>query len=325
MSAHLVPPTLDDVRRAHEIIKDKLSLPTPLIHSPGLSEGLDAHVSIKLETATPTSAFKVRGGIYLSSLLGSADRQRGLVTASTGNHGQSIAYGAALASVSATIFMPKDANPDKVAAIERFGGRVELVGERVDECLTAAREFAAEREAQYIDPVNQPQLITGVATAALEVLETQQPETELVIVPLGGGTGASGWVTVRDGLDHPAQIWATQSSQSPAAHDAWRTGKLESRPNHTLAEGIATGVVFAFAMGILRASLNDFILVDDQQILAALRRLWDLQHIMSEPAASVSLAAAEQERERLQGKRVVLVISGANATRDQLRQWLTDG
>ncbi len=324
MSGQLIPPTLAEIRRAHEIIEQEIDLPTPLIHSPGLSEQLNAHVSIKLEAATPTSAFKVRGGIYLASQLDADARQRGLVTASTGNHGQSIAYGAAVADTSATIFMPTDANTDKIAAIERFGGRVELVGERVDECFLAAAEFAHERGALYVEPINQPTLIAGVETAALEVLESQQPDTDLVIIPLGGGTGASGWLTVRDGLQHPAEIWAAQSSLAPAVHDAWRSGKSEPRPNRTLAEGIATGVVFDLPLVILRAALNDFILVDDEQILAALRRLWDLQHIMSEPAGSVSLAAAEQERDRLRDRRVVLVISGANATRQQLRDWLRD-
>ena len=322
MSSDLLPPTLAEIRRAHEIIKQEIALPTPLIHSPGLSERLHAHVSIKLEAATPTSAFKVRGGIYLASQLDNDARGRGLVTASTGNHGQSIAYGAASAGTSATIFMPTGANPDKITAIERFGGRVELVGERVDECFLAAAEYAHERGALYVEPVNQPTLIAGVATAALEVLETQQPGTDLVIVPLGGGTGASGWVTVRDGLGHPAEVWAAQSSLSPAVHDAWRSGKMEPQPNSTLAEGIATGVVFELPLGILRASLNDFILVDDAQIINAIRLLWDLQHVMAEPAGAVAVAAADQERERLAGKRVVIVISGANATRSQLLDWL---
>ena len=323
-SRPLVPPTLEEIRRAHEVVKRELSLPTPLVHSPGLSELLDAHVSIKLETATPTSAFKVRGGIYLASLLDEDARERGVVTASTGNHGQSIAYGAASAGVDATIFMPAGANPDKVAAIERFGGRVRLVGERVDECFAAAADYAHERDALYVEPGNDPRLVAGVATAALEVLETQQPDTDLVIVPLGAGTAASGWVTVRDELEHPAQVWAAQSSLSPAAHDAWRSGKMEPRQDRTLAEGIAIGLAFELPMGILRESLNDFILVDDDQILAAVRLLWDRQHVMAEPAGAVGLAAAEQERERLSGKRVVLVISGANATRSQLVNWLAD-
>ena len=318
----MTPPTLDDVRRAAEVIAAHLALPTPLVHSVALSERWDAHVSLKLECVTPTSAFKVRGGVNLVSRLGADELNRGLVTSSTGNHGQSIAFAAASVGATATIFMPTDANVDKIAAIERLGGMVELVGERFDEARVRAEEFAAERGARYVEPVEELLLIAGVATAALEVLEDQQPDTELVILPLGGGTGASGWVTVRDGLQHPAEIWAAQSAESPAAHDAWRSGELQTRPNTSLAEGIATAVPFPFALKILRASLNDFLLVADAQIIEAIRLLWDAQHIMAEPAGAVGIAAAEQERERLRGKRVVVVITGANATRAQLREWL---
>ena len=324
MSGALVAPTLDDVRRAHELIGKRLSLPTPLVHSPGLSQRWNADISLKLECMTPTSAFKVRGGVYFASLLSPEERKLGLVTSSTGNHGQSIAFGAAAVGAEVTIFMPTDANVDKIAAIERLGGRVELVGERFDESRRRAEEFAAERGARYVEPVEEPQLIAGVGTAALEVLETQQPETDLVLLPLGGGTGSSGWVTVRDGLDHPAEIWAAQSAQSPAAHDAWRSGRIEDRPNASVAEGLATGTPFRFAIAILRASLNDFILVDDEQILGAVRLLWDMQHVMAEPSGAVAIAAAEQEQQRIAGRRVVIVISGANATRSQLRELLRD-
>ena len=324
MSGKLVPPTLEDVRRAREVIQKTLSLPTPLVHSPGLSQRWDAHVSLKLECMTPTSAFKVRGGVYFASQLSQEELKRGLVTSSTGNHGQSIAFGAASIGAEATIFMPTDANADKIAAIERLGGKVELVGERFDESRRQAEEYAAERGARYVEPVEEPKLMAGVGTAALEVLEDQQPDTDLVLLPLGGGTGSSGWVTVRDGLDHPAEIWAAQSAQSPAAHDAWRSGRIEDRPNTSMAEGLATGTPFPFAIEILRERLNDFILVSDEQILEATRLLWDMQHVMAEPSGAVAVAAADQERERLVGKRVVIVISGANATRRQLVKWLMD-
>lgn len=318
----LIAPTLDDVRRAAAIIGQRLPLPTPLVHSVALSQRWSAHVSLKLECVTPTSAFKVRGGLHLVSRLSREELARGLVTASTGNHGQSLAFAAASVGAQATIFMPTDANTDKIAAIERLGGAVELVGERFDAARAQAEEFAAERGARYVEPVDEPLLIAGVATAALEVLEDQQPETDLVILPLGGGTGASGWVTVRDGLAHHAEIWAAQSAQSPAAHDAWRSGAVEPRPNASIAEGIATAVPFPFALGILRASLNDFLLVEDAQIIEAIGLLWDAQHIIAEPAGAVAIAAAEQAQDRLQGKQIVVVISGANATRAQLRQWL---
>ena len=323
-----VPPTLEDVRAAAAAIQPYLSLPTPLVASPGLSQRWNAEVSLKLELATPTGAFKVRGGIFLASRLSAAERSAGLVTASTGNHGQSVAYGAAAFDAEAAIFMPAGANPDKAAAIERLGADVHLVGERFDDSRAAAEEFAAERGATYVEPVKEPRLLAGVGTAALEVLETQQPDAELVLIPLGGGSGASAWTIVRDGLGHGAEIIAAQSAQSPAAHDAFHSGSDDPRPNETLAEGLATAVPFPFALDILRARLDDFVLVDDAEILAAVRSLWDLQHVMTEPAGAAAAAAGEllhrEQPERIAGRKTVVVLSGANATRAQLRGWLAD-
>ena len=131
-------------------------------------------------------------------------------------------------------------------------------------------------------------------------------------------------MTVRDGLGHSCEVWAAQSAQSPAAHDAWRTGRLDERPNTSLAEGLATGTPFRFAIELLRTRLNDFILVDDERIVEGVRMLWDLQHVLAEPAGAAAVAAADQERDRLAGKRVVIVITGANATRRQLVKWLAD-
>ncbi|PZC49590.1 MAG: threonine dehydratase [Chloroflexi bacterium] len=318
----LVPPTLTDVRDAAANIAAHMPTPTPLVYSPGLSERLDAHVSLKLETANPINVFKLRGGINLISQLPPADRTAGVVVASTGNHGQSIAFAAQRFGVPAHIFAPQDANPDKVTSMRRLGAQVTLSGARFDDARRAAGEFAAERGLRYIHTSDEPLLIAGVGTAALEVLETQQPETDIAIVPLGGGSGACGWITVRDGLDHPARVWAVQSAQAPAVHDSWRAGKPLERPNTTIAEGLATGSAFAFPLRIL-ATLDDFLLVHDTEIEEAVRALLDLAHVLAEPSGAASAAAALQEtntpQARLRGKHVVLVVSGANITRDQLR------
>lgn len=316
--SQLVPPTLEDVRRAAANIASHMGLPTPLVYSPGLSERLDAHVSLKLETATAISAFKLRGGIQLISELPQRERAAGVVLASTGNHGQSIAYAARLFGVAAHIFAPLGANPDKVASMERLGATVTLHGDRYDDARRAAAEFATERQMRFVHSSDEPALVAGVATAALEVLESQQRQTELVIVPIGGGSGACGWLTVRDGLSHDAAIWGVQSAQAPAMHDSWRAGEPLERPNTTMAEGLATAQAFAFPLRIL-AGLDDFILVPDAAIAAAVTTLLDLAHVLAEPSGAASTAAALQEQARLRGKRVVLVLSGANVTREQLR------
>ena len=317
-------PSLAEVRAAAEAIAPHLSLPTPLVYSPALSERLDAHISMKLEFANPIGVFKLRGGVYLAGRLPEEQRRAGLVTASTGNHGQSIAYAARLHGTRAVIFVPAGANPDKVASIERLGAEVRAEGARFDQANAAARELAAERGMRFV-PVDEPQLVTGVATAALEVLATpggQQPDSKLAIVPLGAGSGAAGWVAVRDGLGAACEVWAVQSAQAPAGHDSWREGRIVQRADATIAEGLATGTGFANTQRILLGRLDDFLLVDDAAIGRAVVTMLETQHLLVEPAAAAALALAEQQRERIRGRRVVLVLTGANVTLPQLRSLL---
>jgi len=267
--------------------------------------------------------FKLRGGLNLAESLPPEERAAGLVTASTGNHGQSIAYSARAAGIPATVFVPTGANPDKVASMRRLGAEVVESGSNVDEALAAARMRASESGARYVHVADEPALIAGVGTAALEVLERQQPEAELVIVLVGVGSGACGWIVVRDGLGHGAEIWGVQSAQAPATHDGWEQGVSLERSNHTRAEGLATGRAFPFPQAILRRGLGDFLLVDDNQIEDALVDLIDTHHVLVESAGAAALAAALAASERVRGRRVVLVLSGANITRAQLARILT--
>lgn len=315
------PPDIDAIRRAADALSEHLSLPTPLVYSPALSERLEAHVSLKLEFANPIGAFKLRGGVTLAAELASSGEADGLVTASTGNHGQSIAYGAALHGLDAVIFVPEGANPDKIASIRRLGAEVREEGARFDDANSAAAEFAAERGMRYVE-VDGPTLIAGVATGALEVLDPeggQQPDTDVVIVPLGGGSGACGWVLTRDGVGAACEVWAVQSGQARAGHDSWREGRVVERANTTMAEGLATATGFEYTQAILRGRLDDFVLVDDADIGAAVVELLERAHLLVETAGASSLAGAIQARERLRDRRVVLVLTGANITTEQLR------
>ena len=318
------PPGIEEIRRAAEAIAGQLPLPTPLVYSPALSERLDAHVSLKLEFANPIGAFKIRGGVFLAGQLSAEQRRTGLVTASTGNHGQSIAYAAGLHGLRAVVFVPEGANPDKIASMKRLGAEVREQGARFGEANAAAREFAAERAMRYV-AVDEPLLLPGVATAALEVLDPhggQQPDTELVIVPLGAGSGACGWVLTREGLGAACEVWAVQSAQAPAGHDSWREGRIVERPDATMAEGVATATGFEVTQAILRDRLDDFLLVEDEAIGAAVVELLERAHLLVEPAGAAPLAAALQASDRLRGRRVVLVLSGANITLAQLRSLL---
>jgi threonine dehydratase len=314
-------PSLAEVRAAAEAIAPYLSLPAPLVPSPALSERLGADVSLKLEFANPVGVFKLRGGVFLAGGLPEQQRRAGLVTASTGNHGQSIAYAARLHGLRAVVFVPEGANPDKVASIERLGAEVRAEGARFDQANAAALELAAERGMRFVS-VDDPQLMTGVATGALEVLDAQQPETELAIVPLGAGSGAAGWVAVRDGLGAACEVWAVQSAQAPAGHDSWHAGAVVQRADTTIAEGLATGTGFANTQRMLLGRLDEFMLVDDAAIERAVVTMLEAAHLLVEPAGAAPLALAEQQRERVRGRRVVLVLSGANITLPQLRALL---
>ena len=318
------PLGIEEIRRAADALAGLLPLPTPLVYSPALSERLEAHVSLKLEFANPIGAFKLRGGVFLAGELAGKLGSTGLVTASTGNHGQSIAYAAGLHGLHAAVFVPEGANPDKVASMRRLGAEVREQGARFDDANAAALEFAAERGMHYV-AVDEPLLLPGVATAALEVLDPhsgQQPDTELAIVPLGAGSGACGWILTREGLGAECEVWAVQSAQAPAGHDSWREGRIVQRPDATIAEGVATATGFEVAQSILRDRLDDFLLVEDDAIAAAVVELLEHAHLLVELAGAAPLAAANQARARLRGRRVVLVLSGANITLAQLRTFL---
>jgi threonine dehydratase len=315
-------PTLDDVRAAAVALAPYLSLPTPLVQSPSLSELIGAEVSLKLEFATQIGVFKLRGGLHLVGQLSDGERAAGLVTASTGNHGQSVAYAAHLHGARAVIFVPEGANADKIAAMERLGAEVRTEGDRFDDCIRLAHSFADAEGMRFVSSGDEPALIAGVGTAALEVLEQQQPETDVVIVPVGGGSGASSWCVVRDGLGSSSELWGVQSAQAPAAYESWREGAVVSRPNLTIAEGLATGSGFELPLSIMRGALDDFVLVDDDAIGDAVVTMLERQHLLVEPAGASPLAAAWAHRERLAGRKVVLVCSGANITRAQLQALL---
>jgi threonine dehydratase len=321
----LNPPTLRDVLAARERIRPHLS-PSPLRTYPALDRLVGAEVFVKHENLLPTGAFKIRGGINLMSRLSDGDRPRGVVTASTGNHGQSIADAARRFGLPATVFAPEGANPVKVEAMLDLGAEVILMGRNFDEARVRSQEVAAERGWRYVHAANEPDLIAGVATHTLELLE-QAPGIEVILVPLGGGSGASGACIVSRAVDPSIEVIAVQSAQAPAAHDSWRSGHLVERSNATLAEGLATGTAFELTQGILRGLLGDFVLVEDDDLLRAARVMVEKTRTLVEPSGAAGLAAALNPalQPRLRGRRVAIICTGANINPAQLHEALRRG
>jgi threonine dehydratase len=313
-------PTLADVRDARRRIEPHLQ-PTPLYAHGALAELVGTEVWVKHENHLPIGAFKVRGGVNLVSQLSDDERERGVVTASTGNHGQSIAFAAGRFRVRAIVCVPEGANPVKLASMKRLGAELVVHGRDFDEAREHCEALAREHGYRYIHSGNEPHLIAGVATATLELLETK-PDIDVVIVPVGGGSGAAGACIAGKAIRPELEVIGVQSSAAPAAYRSWRARQLLEDRMETRAEGLATRVAFELPQRIMWEHLDDFLLVDEEELDRAVLLMIEGTRNLVEPAGAAPLAAALRLRDRLAGKKVALMLSGGNISPDQLRELL---
>ena len=319
--SELKEPAFADVLDAARQIRPYLQ-PTPLRRYPPLERLVGTELYVKHENHNPTGAFKVRGGINLVSRLSEEERQRGVIAASTGNHGQSVAYASRLFGVSAIICAPAAANPVKVEAMQDLGAEVILDGERYDDSRRNADRLAREQGYRYIHSGDEPLLIAGVGTHTLEVLQ-EQPHVDTVIVPIGGGSGAAGACIVAKAVNPGIKVIGVQSDKAQAAYLSWKSGSLLEAPNQTRVEGLATATPFELPQRILRRLLDDFVLVSDDEIDAATAVMIEKTRTLVEAAGAASLAAALKLRDQLRGRTVALICSGGNISPAQLKALLT--
>ncbi|HEY3611374.1 MAG TPA: pyridoxal-phosphate dependent enzyme [Pseudonocardiaceae bacterium] len=310
-------PTINDVLRARRVLAGYLPV-TPMWSYPALSATTGATTFVKHEHVQPTGAFKVRGGIVLVHGMTPADRAAGIIGYSTGNHAQSLAYAARLFDTPCTIVMPANPNPGKAAAVRALGAELVEYGENFDIAHEHAEKLAQERGGRLVSSGDETDLIAGVATAYLEILDAE-PDLDAVFVPIGGGSGAAGACLVAAALAPGCRVIGVQSSASPAAHDSWRAGRLVGRPNSTTVEALATGMAFEMPQQILRARLAEFLLVDDADIRRAQRILLRDAHTMVEGGGATALAGLLARRDEFAGQRVAVVCSGGNITEAQVR------
>ena len=305
-------PTFEDVVAAREFIAPYLPK-TPLLRVRAISEFLDCDYYAKLENLQPTGAFKVRGGVNLVGTASDEERRKGLVSASTGNHGQSIAYGGRLFSSRVIIYAPaENVNESKMQAIRELGAEVRFHGRDFDEARTECERVANAEGLRYVHSANEPNLIAGVGTIGLEIFEDLQ-DVDVIIAPAGGGSCASGNCIVANELNPNVQVIAVQSEAAPAMWHAWRNRSLEAYPTmKTEHEGLATRVPFELTNKILWELLSDFVLATDGEINEAVKLLARDAKQITEGAGAASLAAAIKLREELRGKKVVGIVSGGN-------------
>lgn len=323
MSDHpLTEPTIQDVYDARRVIAGHVHR-TPLRRVPRLCDMLDADVWVKHENMQMLGAFKVRGGINLVSRTSDEERSRGFVTASTGNHGQSIAFAAQQFGANCTIVVPVGANPVKMASMRSLGANVVEHGPTFDEARLHSENLAREEGMRYVHPANEPLLVAGVGTYTLEVHE-DLGDIDYIIVPVGAGSGACGASIVTRILSPETKIVGVQSEAAPSVQLSWKKmeGPTVDAKMETVAEGIATGSSYDYPVGMLRKYLHDFVLVSEDAILQAIVTMIATTRTLVEHAGATPLAAAESMREKIRGKRVVLIASGANLTVEQLKTTL---
>lgn len=296
--------------------------PTPAYAWPLLAERLGADVIVKHENHTPIGAFKVRGGlVYLDRLKREQPGTAGIVSATRGNHGQSLAFAASRYGIPVTIYVPSGNSVEKNRAMRAFGADLVEYGED----FQAAREEAgrrAEAAGLHIVPAFHPNLVLGVATYGLELLR-KAPDLDILYVPIGQGSGVCGCIMVRDLLGLSTEIVGVQSTEAPSYALSFAAGTVvTTETSNTLADGMATRVPDPDALAIIRKGASRIVQVTDDEIAAAIRAYWTDTHNLAEGAGAAALAAALQDKPKIRGKRVGLILSGGNIDFDLFNRWV---
>jgi threonine dehydratase len=310
-------PRLKDVYAARDIVNRYLK-PTPLLYSRRLSKLLGCRIHLKLENLQPTRAFKVRGGIHYMEKMKEQALSRGVITASTGNHAQSIAYAGMLFGVNVRIVMPHGVPRMKAEAVNDLGAEVILHGSYYEEAREYAEELASQRGFLYVHGINEPLLYEGVGTMHLEVFEELQ-DTEVVINPIGGGSGASAACIVYKSLNPRIKLIGVQAEGAPAFYHSWKKGVvMPAESVSTTAEGLATSQAYELPLRILREKLDEIVLVSDQEMKQAVRGILQATGQVAELSGAASTAAAFNIKNELAGSKVVLMLTGGNIEPQQL-------
>lgn len=305
------PVKLSDVRRARKTIKPFLT-PTPLISHPLLDERVGTRTLVKLENIQRIGAFKIRGAINLLASMDEESRAKGIVTATRGNYGAALSEACAMYGTQCTVFVPEGNNPDKNAAVRALGGQLIVKGHDFDAAWDASVRHAWETGAVSVHPGKRPELVAGQATVALEMLDQAGGDLDVVIVPVGGGSLAAGTTLVVKALSPKTRVIGVQAENAPAFHHAWHTRDFAPMvATKTIADGLATRVPVRYTLGMMQ-DMDDFVLVSEDEICAAIRCYAETIHQLAEGGGAAPLAAALKLKDQLAGKRVGLVLTGSN-------------
>lgn len=314
------PISITEVFRARPIVERFLK-PTQLIRYEGLSKALGAEAHIKHENHNPTGTFKIRGGVNLLYHLREKDIA-GVITFSTGNHGLSIATAARWFGLKAVVVVPENSNPAKNQAIKDSGAELIEAGSTFEEAEATVEKLCGERKLYYAHPANEPHLINGVGTGFLEIIE-DLPDIDMMIVPLGAGSEAAAAIITLRAFRPDVQIVAVQAESSPAGYQSWKEKRICFAANKTFAGGFATGKAYQIPFEIYKSGLDNFILLTEEEIYKSIGMAFYYTHNLAEGAGASPIMAAFKIKDSLKGKKVVLQMSGCNASPDEISKAIT--
>lgn len=311
MASSELPVAFDDLEEARRVVKPFVR-ETPCTHSRLLSERVGAKVHLKMEHLQMTGSYKERGACYRMSLLTPDESRRGVIAFSAGNHAQGVAYHAQRLGIAATIVMPVYTPLVKVTATRRWGARVILHGQSADEARLESLRIAADEQLTYIHPFDDPAVVAGQGTVALELLE-QNPYLDAVVVPVGGGGLIAGMALALKETNPRIRVYGVEAAAMPAMRAALDHGAPVDVPSRrTLAEGIAVARVGDVPFALASRYVDDVVTVDDEEVASAILTLLEVDKTMVEGAGAVGVAAALNGRLDLAGKRVAIVLTGGN-------------
>jgi threonine dehydratase len=303
--------TLKDVEEAAAVLEG-VARRTPLDTSRTLSDLSGMDLYLKMENLQRTGSFKLRGAYNKIYSLSDSERKKGVVAASAGNHAQGVAHAATLLDTRSTIVMPESASPAKIDATKGYGARVILHGSAFDETLEMARKIATKEGSTFVHPFDDPKVIAGQGTVAMEMLDAQ-PELGALIVPVGGGGLLSGVAVAAKALNPEVRVIGVQSQAFPGMYMAFKTARIVPfKAEETIADGIAVKQPGKLDYKIIRRLVDDFVLVSDAEIAQAEFLMLERMKTVAEPAGAVGVAACLAGLVKAKGERCGVVVSGGN-------------
>lgn len=314
-------PTIIDFLKARAFL-DRNYLRTPLLAAPSLSRQHGCEIFVKYENQGPVRSFKARGALYRLSLLSVDERKRGVIAASTGNHGQGIAYAGRALSIPTTIVVPEDTSSIKADNIRHLGGKLLVSGKLLSDAESETRSIAAKTGQLIIEDGEDAGLMAGAGTIGWEILD-QLPDTSAIIVPVGGGNLIAATAFVAKLLRPDIRIIGVQSNAAPAVYESWRKGEIATEICTTFAGGLATSRPGTLAFSILRKLVDAIVLVGEDDLRRGVVTALTATGQLAEGAGAAPFAALPEIASGLRGQKVVLLLTGGNLSVDDLRQLLS--